>query len=353
MHTIQPGSKVLVTGANGYISVWLIETLLEQGYQVRGTVRSLERSSFLRNTFKSYVDKLELVAVEDITQDGAFDEAVKGMNAIVHLASPVTPNADDPKDIIDPAKKGTTGILKSALHHAPDCRRIIIVSSLAAVFHDTDKPIKIDDKDWNTEAIERVDDLGRNASGFDKYAAAKTLAEKAAWEFYENHKAQAKWDMVFIHPPYVFGPTLVPHSSPSELNMSLKYWYDAVVDREGSQKSLMEPSKPWVDVRDLAKAIAKALVVEGAGDERILVIAGRPSVWQTWLDTVNNLSPSPIPSHAPGTDKALPKGSAEGKNAPHLIDYDTSIAENVLGLKYISMEESARDTLADFERRGW
>ena len=37
---IPPGSKVLVTGANGYIAIWLVAMLLEKGYSVRGTVRS-------------------------------------------------------------------------------------------------------------------------------------------------------------------------------------------------------------------------------------------------------------------------------------------------------------------------
>jgi nucleoside-diphosphate-sugar epimerase len=72
MPAIQSGPKVLVTGANGYISVWLIKTLLEQGYEVLGTVRSLKRTSFLPDMFKSYGSKFELAAVEDITQVSSY-----------------------------------------------------------------------------------------------------------------------------------------------------------------------------------------------------------------------------------------------------------------------------------------
>jgi nucleoside-diphosphate-sugar epimerase len=70
MPVIAPGSKILVSGANAFIAVWLIRSLLEQGYSVRGTVRSMEKSAFLVDMFKSYDDKFELVVVEDITKVG-------------------------------------------------------------------------------------------------------------------------------------------------------------------------------------------------------------------------------------------------------------------------------------------
>lgn len=70
MPTIQPGgdTKVLVSGANGYIAVWLVRTLLEKGYAVRGTVRSAEKGKHLKETFAKYGDKFEVVVVEDITK---------------------------------------------------------------------------------------------------------------------------------------------------------------------------------------------------------------------------------------------------------------------------------------------
>ncbi len=65
MPTISSGS-VLVTGANGYIAVWIVKTLLEQGYSVRGTVRSPSKGSHLKETFKEYGDRLEVVVVENM-----------------------------------------------------------------------------------------------------------------------------------------------------------------------------------------------------------------------------------------------------------------------------------------------
>jgi len=42
--------------------------LLEQGYAVRGAVRSVDKGRYLREYFHSYSDKVEWVVVEDITK---------------------------------------------------------------------------------------------------------------------------------------------------------------------------------------------------------------------------------------------------------------------------------------------
>ena len=73
MPAVPAGSKVLVTGANGFVAVWLIRNLLEQGFSVRGTIRTASKGDHLREVFKAYGDKLELVIVPDI-------EAVSFMN---------------------------------------------------------------------------------------------------------------------------------------------------------------------------------------------------------------------------------------------------------------------------------
>ena len=96
MVAVSPPAKVLVTGANGYLAVWTVKKYLEAGYSVRGTVRSLSRSTFLKERFAEYGERFELVVVEDITKNGAFDEAVTGVDAITHTASPCHFNAIDP-----------------------------------------------------------------------------------------------------------------------------------------------------------------------------------------------------------------------------------------------------------------
>jgi nucleoside-diphosphate-sugar epimerase len=99
MVAISSPAKVLITGANGYLATWVTKKYLEAGYSVRGAVRSLSKSAFLKDKFGHYGDRFELVVVEDITKDGAFDEAVRGVDAIAHTASPLQINPTNPDGI--------------------------------------------------------------------------------------------------------------------------------------------------------------------------------------------------------------------------------------------------------------
>jgi nucleoside-diphosphate-sugar epimerase len=67
MPTIAPGDKILVTGANGFLAVHVVDSLLKKGYAVRGVVRSLDKGEHLKKLFAKYGDKFELAVVKDIT----------------------------------------------------------------------------------------------------------------------------------------------------------------------------------------------------------------------------------------------------------------------------------------------
>ncbi|KAK7591627.1 hypothetical protein V3481_006270 [Fusarium oxysporum f. sp. vasinfectum] len=87
---IPRGSWVLVTGANCYTGSHVVIELLKQGFKVRGTVRDLSYSKWLLEhpSVKPHTDegKVELV-VANTSKPGDFDEAVKGVSAIIHLAN--------------------------------------------------------------------------------------------------------------------------------------------------------------------------------------------------------------------------------------------------------------------------
>ena len=81
------GDLVLVTGANGYIATHIVDVLLEQGYNVRGTLRS--EKPWLNKYFEEKYGngRFETRIVKALNQDGAFDEVVKGVGGIVHVVS--------------------------------------------------------------------------------------------------------------------------------------------------------------------------------------------------------------------------------------------------------------------------
>lgn len=79
--------KVLVSGANGYIAVWIVKYLLEQGFSVRGTVRSESKTAHLKELFKSYGDKLELVIVDDITRVRQLLLYARRLNSVILMVA--------------------------------------------------------------------------------------------------------------------------------------------------------------------------------------------------------------------------------------------------------------------------
>lgn len=77
--TIPKGSWILVTGANGYIASHITDQLLRLGYNIRGTVRDLNKHKWIEKRFNSQKNgKFELVQVEDAMRPGAFDDAIRG-----------------------------------------------------------------------------------------------------------------------------------------------------------------------------------------------------------------------------------------------------------------------------------
>ena len=63
--------------------------------------------------------------VPDALQPGAFDEAVKDVQLIEHIACPCHTNFKTPSDLIDPAVRGTTG---DAARYTQVARQVAITS---------------------------------------------------------------------------------------------------------------------------------------------------------------------------------------------------------------------------------
>ena len=73
------GKTVLITGINGYIASVLGLEILSKGYNLRGTTRSKYRAAaLLDHAYKDYASRVEIFEVRDMTEPGAFDEAVRG-----------------------------------------------------------------------------------------------------------------------------------------------------------------------------------------------------------------------------------------------------------------------------------
>ena len=98
---IPKNSIVLITGVNGYIASNIADQLLGLGYRVRGTTRNPSNVEALTELFeKKYgMSKFETVVVKDLAHEGAFDEAIKGVSGVAHVATNVTLDVDPNKVI--------------------------------------------------------------------------------------------------------------------------------------------------------------------------------------------------------------------------------------------------------------
>ena len=82
---------VLVTGGSGYVAGYCIAELLNSGWSVRTTVRSVARAKAVRASIGAIASKAsEIEFVEaDLLSDAGWSEAAVGAQYALHAASPV------------------------------------------------------------------------------------------------------------------------------------------------------------------------------------------------------------------------------------------------------------------------
>ena len=250
---------VLVTGGSGFVGTHCIVQLVQAGYRVRTTVRSLAREADVRAMLKTGGvepgEALEFVAA-DLTSDAGWPEAVAVCDYVLHVASPFpfgAPKNED--DLIVPAREGALRVLRAA--RDAGVKRVVLTSSFAAVGYGQehlDRPFN--ETDWT------------NLDGGDigAYVKSKTIAERAAWNFIANEGGAL--ELSDVNPVGIYGPVLGPDYSTSiALLQGLL---------TGSTAVLPRVSFSAVDVRDVADLHLRAMIDPAAKGERFLAVAGEP-----------------------------------------------------------------------------
>ena len=182
--------KVLVTGATGFIGLHCIHQLLEQGYAVRGTLRSQSRAQEVRDGLTSTgVDTANLELVEaDLLKDDGWEDAVTGMDYILHVASPFivgVPKHED--DLIRPAVQGTERVLSAAI--SKKVKKVVLTSSCAAIVDTFDGKQNFTEADWSNADHPKIA----------AYNKSKTLAERRG-EIIEAQTGTRQTKLTVINP---------------------------------------------------------------------------------------------------------------------------------------------------------
>ncbi|KAL4914893.1 hypothetical protein BDW62DRAFT_213068 [Aspergillus aurantiobrunneus] len=254
---------VLVTGATGFIGAHIVDALLTRGLRVRGTTRSLAKGEAMMKARPQYKDQLEFVQINDFEHPGGLIDAVKGVDGIIHTASPFTyDTTDNEKELLRPAINGVQAICEATSTN-PSVRRIVLTSSFASVVDINRKAppyFTYTAADWNPLTYAEAAD--KSTSAVVAYRGSKKFAELAAWEYIREQKPS--FDLVTLCPPMTFGPVVHPVPDVTKLNES-----NAMLWKVASGDALPVARVPfWIDVRDLAEAHVGALLEEGVGERR-------------------------------------------------------------------------------------
>ena len=245
--------RVLVTGVTGYIGQHCGAELLRQGYEVLGTIRSLEKAEVVREGIAKVAPIEKLAFVEaDLTKDEGWREAMADCKYVLHVASPfIIADPADENEIISPAVDGTLRVLSAA--KAEGIERTVVTSSLIAIIAGKQSGHYGTDS-WSDPEAE----IGT-------YAKSKVLAEKAAWSYAEENDL----DLVVINPGGVMGPTLTGKVEGESLTMIS----DIIT---GKYPLVPDISVGFIDVRDVAKLHVSALTANGAVGKRFIASSDEP-----------------------------------------------------------------------------
>ena len=330
---------VLVTGAAGFIGSHVVQLLLSEGNDVRATVRNLENALFLKSLSQNDRSSLELVEM-DLLESESVHNAVEGCDTIIHCAASLMVGVKDAqKDVVDPSVTGTLNLCK-AVRQNESIHTIIHTSSVAAIRRTQyENGQTFTSENWCDDAT-----LKSNP-----YGLAKAEAERKMREFVDECRRSArKIRLVTLHPSIVFGPVF--HERHTRGSMAyLKHF-------RGKLPFVLNAHLNFVDVRDVAEAHVRAIKYGVDGGRYILHKAG---LWMNELGTkLREVLPErkwPV-TRLPTVFAILmaafhPKLTVQQVRSytGRHVNYDIQNTENMLEMKFLSIEETLTDSMKSLE----
>jgi nucleoside-diphosphate-sugar epimerase len=238
---------VLLTGATGLLGSHILYDLLLRGDRVRALYRSEDRIDQIRSSLRHYDENIDqlLDLVEwyrgDILDVPALDDAMKGIDRVIHAAAMVSFNPSDKYKLFKINGEGTANVVNTALSN--DVKRLIHISSVAALGRKGNSDFIDEKMIW--------EDSKHNSN----YAISKYMAEKEVWRGIEEGLEAA-----IINPCVILGSGNWRDSSTKLLYSVYKGFpfYSA-------------GSNAIVDARDVSKMTLKLLDSDICGERFIAV----------------------------------------------------------------------------------
>ena len=333
-------STILVTGASGFIALHCIEQLLGAGHQVRGTVRSLSRQGEIEEALTTAgrdVSGLSLYEA-DLTKEEGWDEAVKGCDYVLHIASPFilgVPKHED--ELIIPAVSGVDYVVGAAITHK--VKRVVLTSSGASITDTHDGKTHFTEQDWTDVTHPKTS----------AYYKSKTLAEKRAWDLIGAQTGAKKTELSVMNPTVVLGPSLS-----ADIGTSNDFMRQIISGKVPAAANL---HFGFVDVRDVAAAHITAMTHKKAAGERFILSADE--LWLIELCQILNeagYKKAPLRKMPNWLVKIFGLFDAPTKQISELLDAErftpADKAKSELGWQARDLNQSILETAAQLKQMG-
>lgn len=328
MAIVPRGGLVLVTGANGYLGSVAVKTLLLEGYRVRGTVRDMQKHSWMQDYFGP---EFSLVEVRDMTAAGAFVSAVDGVDGILHMAANVAPGPHDEAAVDEGAQAATS--LLSAAHASASVKRVVLTSSVAACLTiRAGKAYSIGSATWNSEALAEASRPwdGQNPSASARstaiYSALKARTEQVAFAWVAEHNPGFVFNSVV--PDLTIGTLVAPeHMGYRNSSALLELFFRGLPD---SADILC--AQWFINVTDAAYIHLGALTQDDVRGERLFAAAGRYS-WNGILEIMKRRFPNHKTSLETIHEPAVDCGNIDNQRAEEVL-------RRVKGSGWVGLEDT-------------
>ena len=241
-----PIEKILITGASGYLAQFIIDQLHGE-YQL--TLTDLVEPD------RVPADMTFVKA--DVTNASEIEAVCAGQDAVVHLVALVRGRSDKPASLFaDVMVKGTWNVAEACVKQG--IQKLVNISSISAC-----PPAR------SAKLPYKVSDDFQFGTGDLYYALAKYLGEQIGAAYHQAHGL----DVIHVRPGVIAGDGQNPGPSAP----------DVVTD-------------PWfvyVDPRDVAQCVARAIETERVRYGSYNAVAGRADSRFSWKEAEDDLGYSP------------------------------------------------------------
>ncbi|RFU27283.1 hypothetical protein B7463_g9040, partial [Scytalidium lignicola] len=337
------GELVLLTGGTGFLGYAIRVDLLKSGYRVRVAARSQAKiesvqAALLISTLNPPTTQLMFVIVPDMTAIGAYDNAVQGVDFIIHAAAPLHTGSATRKDqleelFVTTSMKGNLSILKSANEKGKTVRRIVMTSSTVAI-----APAEV----YCTSDNKELDVIrGPNSrvavpgppydSELQAYCVGKAAALNYSEAFFRDNTTS--FDLISIMPSLIFGKDeLITHTKDmrtASTNMLIKGLLTGSQGISGVGNAVL--------CADVARAHVKALDPNIEGNQSFLL-----NTEMEWEDTVPI-----VKKHFPDAFKSgLFREGGRKPTGP--LKWDSSKARDVLGINLATYDTMLKEVVGQY-----